>query len=534
MNLPLYTVIIYGLLFGWAVFSMYYMVRLYYLGLNKVISHVYDTIPTVFTTLGVLGTFLGIYYGLQDFDENNITESIPGLLQGMKTAFSTSIWGIALSLVFGKASQYMIRVAERKEPPKATGELAALNEIIKGINLLKSDNDYHFQTLNKSLIGEVDSSLATQLVKLRNTYSETNTQVGKQTEALVKVQKALGGDEETSLLTQMQKLRAEEADYALESKKQFEQIGSASAKFSEQLTHVNESIHAMSSKLGSEESASIQEQLEQLKTVQVASTEQAQSGINQVIESMEGNNEMLSSKFDEFSELLAKNNTEALVEVMKQVTEEFNSQMSALIEKLVQENFQELNNSVERLNTWQQENKVMIAELTKQFTQVSNDFQITSVAIQDITVNTGKLTDDNSHLTKLIEALQKVMIEDTKYQEITKQLTSSVETVKGNIEAFDETTEKLNAWVRNQMNFTDSVAKLLTRLEEIDRIKDINEVFWEDTKKQLNEGVSLIEKASSRLADDVESINEEFYERLNDTLQNLDTLIQRVITNYAQ
>ena len=82
------------------------------------------------------------------------------------------------------------------------------------------------------------------------------------------------------------------------------------------------------------------------------------------------------------------------------------------------------------------------------------------------------------------------------------------------------------------MNFTDSVAKLLTRLEEIDRIKDINEVFWDNTKKQLNEGVSVIEVASKRLSSDVENINAEFYERLNDTLQNLDTLIQRIIANY--
>jgi hypothetical protein len=82
------------------------------------------------------------------------------------------------------------------------------------------------------------------------------------------------------------------------------------------------------------------------------------------------------------------------------------------------------------------------------------------------------------------------------------------------------------------MNFSDSVAKLLTRLEEIEKIKDINEVFWDNTKKQLNEGVGVIEKASKRLSNDLENINAEFYERLNDTLQNLDNLIQRTIANY--
>jgi uncharacterized phage infection (PIP) family protein YhgE len=124
------------------------------------------------------------------------------------------------------------------------------------------------------------------------------------------------------------------------------------------------------------------------------------------------------------------------------------------------------------------------------------------------------------------------MIEDTKYQEIVGKLTNTIDTLKENTDAFDETTNKLNNWVKNQMNFSESVAKLLTRLEEIDKIKDINEVFWNNTKKQLNEGVQVVEQASRRLSSDLENINAEFYERLNDTLQNLDTLIQRIIANY--
>jgi methyl-accepting chemotaxis protein len=254
--------------------------------------------------------------------------------------------------------------------------------------------------------------------------------------------------------------------------------------------------------------------------------------VDKIVESMKSNNKLISDKFDEFSDLLAKNNTEVLVEVMKRATEEFNAQMSALIEKLVQENFQELNNSVQRMNDWQQENKKMITQLTDQFTKVSEDFGIASTSIKEITDNTTKLTNDNSHLTKLIEALQMVMIDDTKFVEITTDLTSTIKTLKSNTDAFDNTTKKLNEWVRNQMDFTDSVAILLTRLEEIDRIKDINEVFWDNTKKQLNEGVGLVEKASKRLSNDIENINEEFYNRLNDTLQNLDNLIQRIIENY--
>lgn len=467
--------VIYGLLAGWTFFSIYYIYRIWSLkDTNKIVPYVYDSIPTVFTTLGVLGTFVGIYFGLQKFDVNQITESIPPLLEGMKAAFSTSIWGIALSLIFGKISQVVLRAVEMKSPPKPTDELAALLEMTYILKNTKEQNHSNFITLNRSLVGDADDSLSTQLVKLRNQFTELETKFDRQNQTLDKVQQALGGDGETSLLTQIQKLRAEQNEYSKETKKNIEWI----------------------------------------------------------VDSMNKNNELISRKFDEFSVLLAKNNTEALVEVMKRATEEFNIQMSALIEKLVQENFKELNNSVQRMNQWQQENKEMIQTLTDQFKQVSNEFAVSSKAIKEITENTTKLTNENSHLTKLIEELQKVMIEDTKFQEIIAKVTSTIDMLKENTEAFDETTKKLNNWVRNQMNFSDSVAKLLTRLEAIDRIKDINELFWENTKKQLNEGVEVIEKASRRLSNDLENINAEFYERLNDTLQNLDTLIQRIITNY--
>ncbi|MEZ4939178.1 MAG: hypothetical protein R2799_16455 [Crocinitomicaceae bacterium] len=118
-----------------------------------------------------------------------------------------------------------------------------------------------------------------------------------------------------------------------------------------------------------------------------------------------------------------------------------------------------------------------------------------------------------------------------KYQDIVSSLTNTINTLEQNTEAFENTTNKLNNWVRNQMNFTESVSKLLIRLEEIDQIKDINEIFWENTRVQLNQGVSIIEKANQRLSNDLETINEEFYDRLNNTLQNLDTLIQRIIEN---
>lgn len=61
---------------------------------------------------------------------------------------------------------------------------------------------------------------------------------------------------------------------------------------------------------------------------------------------------------------------------MKQLTTEFQKQMNGLIQRLVQENFEQLNKSVERLNSWQQENKNMIASLIQQYKDMETDFEI--------------------------------------------------------------------------------------------------------------------------------------------------------------
>ena len=55
--------------------------------------------PAVLISLGIFGTFLGIALGLSAFDETAIQESIPNLLNGLKTSFWSSICGIFFAVV---------------------------------------------------------------------------------------------------------------------------------------------------------------------------------------------------------------------------------------------------------------------------------------------------------------------------------------------------------------------------------------------------------------------------------------------------
>lgn len=57
-----------------------------------------SVLGNIASTIGVLGTFVGISIGLWKFNPNDITSSLPLLLSGMKIAFATSIIGMAASI----------------------------------------------------------------------------------------------------------------------------------------------------------------------------------------------------------------------------------------------------------------------------------------------------------------------------------------------------------------------------------------------------------------------------------------------------
>ncbi|MCD7884385.1 MAG: MotA/TolQ/ExbB proton channel family protein [Lachnospiraceae bacterium] len=62
-----------------------------------------ELIPDVLTSLGILGTFIGLVLGLRNFDPSGyeqMADSVSPLIDGIKVAFVTSIYGLALSLPF--------------------------------------------------------------------------------------------------------------------------------------------------------------------------------------------------------------------------------------------------------------------------------------------------------------------------------------------------------------------------------------------------------------------------------------------------
>lgn len=140
--------------------------------------------PNLLTGIGVLGTFVGIFLGLLEFDVKNITDSIPPLLDGMKIAFATSICGMFAGLI--------MRFIIARPPPKGTTSGAKSNEefvklvdaISTSILEIRSDSNKNHKELVQELrnFAEEVSKNSTEAIveSLEKVVKDFNKQVKEQ------------------------------------------------------------------------------------------------------------------------------------------------------------------------------------------------------------------------------------------------------------------------------------------------------------------------------------------------------------------
>lgn len=122
-------------------------------------------VPTLLTTLGIFGTFLGIVLGLLDFNQLDIEASIPPLLEGLKTAFITSVFGIFLSLAFKTASTFSFLKPKQVEESIS---LATPEAILGAMQAQVAET----RILKDAIVGNEESTLFGQLKILRGDIND--------------------------------------------------------------------------------------------------------------------------------------------------------------------------------------------------------------------------------------------------------------------------------------------------------------------------------------------------------------------------
>lgn len=129
-----------------------------------------ELIPSLLTSLGILGTFMGLMDGLSSVNFTNAEgtlTSIPTLLGGMRFAFATSVAGIACSLIFNVGNRIASGHAQRalNNFEEAFYELAMPRPLDADVQLLcsKQDEEERMNRLAQSIGSQVASALEVSL-----------------------------------------------------------------------------------------------------------------------------------------------------------------------------------------------------------------------------------------------------------------------------------------------------------------------------------------------------------------------------------
>jgi len=125
-------------------------------------KNILNLVAGTMTGLGILGTFVGLSFGLQFFNTGTsaqITESIAPLMDGIKVAFHTSIYGMVFSLVFSfvyKASMEAVYV-------QLDEFLSMFNTYVLGDAV--NDNESHMRELMQALPESLGASISLEMEK---------------------------------------------------------------------------------------------------------------------------------------------------------------------------------------------------------------------------------------------------------------------------------------------------------------------------------------------------------------------------------
>lgn len=150
-------------------------------------------------SLGVLGTFSGIFAGLLEFDVSHLEAALPQLLEGLKTAFLTSIAGMCASLILRLYPRFYGIKAETAEETEteseATQMISILSSIDKNIAAANRESSQSLELLSESLnaFGREISELSKNAVSAPAGFAADSSISGEITQMLKELNDSVRG-----------------------------------------------------------------------------------------------------------------------------------------------------------------------------------------------------------------------------------------------------------------------------------------------------------------------------------------------------
>ena len=139
-----------------------------------------ELIPSLLTSLGILGTFMGLSRGLSSLnfaDSTQLIQGIPDLLSGMRFAFGTSVAGISCSLVFNMLNRISQGSSYRAIDDFVTSftQLAMSRPLDNDVQMIIQNQDRNFmlQGINETLVDRLADNVSRSISMAMNPVAES-------------------------------------------------------------------------------------------------------------------------------------------------------------------------------------------------------------------------------------------------------------------------------------------------------------------------------------------------------------------------
>ncbi len=425
--------------------------------------------PTLMTSLGILGTFVGIVIGLLGFDTSNIDGSIPELLDGLKTAFITSICGLIGAICFNFIdSLFLQAISSHKKQMQVEEEVTP-----------------------------------THIYQALQSQTQTMMQMGEGIEA---VHQGLTGQEEGSLIGQFKLMRADLITMTRSNEmlpKQLEQLMILIENAVEVSTEERKSLTEEVSSLRVECSAIRQQNV--LLTDFIA---QFTHFTQTFAEQHQTFSATLFQKLEDFAEMLSKSATEQIIEALKNVIEEFNHNLMDQFG----ENFKALDHSVGQLVTWQAQYREQVEVMGEQYAQSVASLVETKEAV-------GGIWQACENIPVAMEQLKEVMIVNQhQIEELQRHLESFVAMRDAAVEAVPQIQAQLDQVGTHLSDASESMKiQLLDVSEKLLSGSSEMRVALEEGAEHFRDSVTVTQQSFNELSHVIKSTSEELTMTLKDS-----------------
>lgn len=401
-----------------------------------------SALGNISSTIGVLGTFVGISIGLWEFDPNNITESVPMLLTGMKIAFATSIIGMSGAI-------FMKYIALKNEDEEN------IDDIMKLFNTMIYESR------------EVNSTLIKNQIQTEDVFNKvSNLWVSSQREFTKNI-----ADELNSL--------------NINSTEKQNELISEFKKLGETFKELNSGVESL-----------LKWQENYKETIEMTIGE-----LNKVVSSISYIDESIAHISS--NSMLIKENNENLSDVLKDI--KYSQSIIVDGTKSIIEISQKASDSIPKINTYfENANNSFKAEVSNYISQFKFIISALNDCIPEVNRHLVRSTKDfNNSLNNFTVSIENILKDDAvSLKNQVNNLKKSTLIINNNLEnVISDSTKRLenmtNATSRQIKFMVDDMEKIFTR-----KIEQIDEVLEVELTKSLNSLGSQLATISNKFAKD--------------------------------